>query len=229
MLELRISVRRLLRSPGYVAAAVLSLAIGIAICVAAFSLVDVMVFEDVPGIRDRRNLIRLNWMAQSALFTTPELESLEQLRPPALASIAAQGDRTLPVVLPSGSTALSVALVSAGYFDTLGTQPVIGRLLTAADGTPGAPPSAVVSEDLWRGSFDGAPDAIGRAIVVGGRAFTIVGVVPRRAPGLRLVDLGTQDAMLPQVWVGLSHAANWQTNVRSPWQTVAARLAPGAG
>ena len=70
MSELRISLRRLIRSPGYVAAAVLSLAIGIGICVAAFSLVNVMVFEDVPGIRDRRDLIRINWTTEGGLFTT---------------------------------------------------------------------------------------------------------------------------------------------------------------
>ena len=70
MSELRISLRRLIRSPGYVAAAVLSLAIGIGICMAAFSLVNVMVFEDVPGIRDRRDLIRINWTTEGGLFST---------------------------------------------------------------------------------------------------------------------------------------------------------------
>src|SRR5687767_15687222 len=84
MSELRTSLRRLRRSPGYLAAAVLSLATGTAVCVAAFSLVDVMVFEDVPGIRDRRNLIRINWTTQGGLFTTAELETLEQMHLPAL-------------------------------------------------------------------------------------------------------------------------------------------------
>jgi predicted permease len=229
MSELRISLRRLRRSPGYLAAAVLSLAIGTAVCVAAFSLVDVMVFEDVPGIRDRRNLIRINWTTQGGLFTTAELDTLQQLHPPALASFAAQGDRGLPVLLPSGSTTLAVALVSARFFETLGTRAVVGRLLTAADADPGAPPAAVVADGLWRGPFNGAADIVGRSIVVGGRAFTIVGVMPARAPGLRLVDLGTQDAMLPQVWVGLHHAAGWRAAaVTAPWLTVAARLAPHA-
>ena len=206
---------------------ILSLAIGTAVCVAAFSLVDVMVFEDVPGIRDRRNLIRINWTTQGGLFTTAELDTLQQLHPPALASLAAQGDRGLPVLLPSGSTTLAVALVSARFFETLGTRAVVGRLLTAADADPGAPPAAVVADDLWRGPFNGAADIVGRSIVVGGRTFTIVGVMPARAPGLRLVDLGTQDAMLPQVWVGLHHAAGWRAAaVTSPWLTVAARLAP---
>ncbi len=229
MSELRISLRRLRRSPGYLAAAILSLAIGTAVCVAAFSLVDVMVFEDVPGIRDRRNLIRINWTTQGGLFTTAELDTLQQLHPPALASFAAQGDRGLPVLLPSGSTTLAVALVSARFFETLGTRAVVGRLLTAADADPGAPPAAVLADDLWRGPFNGAADIVGRSIVVGGRPFTIVGVMPARAPGLRLVDLGTQDAMLPQVWVGLHHAAGGRAAaVTSPWLTVAARLAPDA-
>src|SRR5215203_2765500 len=133
MSELRISLRRLRRSPGYIAAAVLSLAIGTAVCVAAFSLVDVMVFEDVPGIRDRRSLVRINWTTDGGRFTTAELDTLEQLRPPALGSLAAQGDISLPVVLPSGPATMTVALVSARFFESLGTQPVAGRLLTTAD------------------------------------------------------------------------------------------------
>jgi len=230
MSEFRISLRRLLRSPGYVAAAVLSLATGIAVCVAAFSLVDAMVFQDVTGIRDRRTLIRINWSTRGGLFSIAEFDFLEQLRPPALAGVAAQEDRTLPVVLPSGPATLTVALVSARFFETLGTRPVTGRLLTAADADRGAPLTAVVAEDLWRDSFDSAPDILGRALVVGGRAFTIVGVVPARAPGLRLVDLGSQDVMLPQVWVGLHDPAAWRKNaVNSPVLTVAARLAPGTG
>ena len=119
--ELRIGFRRLFRSPGYVAAAVLSLATGIAVCAAAFSLVNVMVFRDVAGIRDRRNLIRINWSNQGALFSLAELDVLEQLRPPALASVGAQADRALPVLLPSGPATLTVALVSARFFETLGT------------------------------------------------------------------------------------------------------------
>ena len=229
MSELRISLRRLSHSPGYVAAAVVSLAIGIAVCVAVFSLVDVMVFEDVPGLRDRRNLIRINWTGSGGLFTARELDTLEQLRPPALTTLAAQGDRALPVLLPSGATTLSVALVSPRFFETLGTRPVVGRLLAVADAAPDAPSAAVVADELWRGAFNGAGDIVGRPLVVGGRPFTIVGVAPRRAPGLRLVDLGTQDAMLPQVWVGLEHAAGWRaTAMESPWLSVAGRLAPHA-
>lgn len=90
MSEFRISLRRLLRSPGYLAAAVLSLAAGIAVCVAAFSLVNAMVFQDVTGIRDRRTLMRINWSTRGGLFSIAEFDVLEQLRPPALAGVAAQ-------------------------------------------------------------------------------------------------------------------------------------------
>ena len=128
MSELRISLRRLLRSPGYIAAAVLSLAIGTAVCVAAFSLVNVMVFEDVPGIRDRRNLIRINWTTGGGRFTSAELETLDQLRPPALGSLAAQGDTLFARVAcrpvrPRGGG----AGVGTDSLKRLGTQPVVGQ------------------------------------------------------------------------------------------------------
>ena len=169
MSELRISLRRLLRSPGYITAAVLSLAIGTAVCVAAFSLVNVMVFEDVPGIHDRRSLVRINWTTQGGRFTSAELDALERLRPPALGSLAAQGDRSLPVLLPSGPETLTVALVSAQFFETLGTRAVMGRLLTAVDAAPGAPPAAVVADDLWRRCLQQRP-GYRRTIDRGGRA-----------------------------------------------------------
>jgi hypothetical protein len=122
-----------------------------------------------------------------------------------------------------------VALVSPRFFETVGTQAVRGRLLTASDAASSAPPAAVIAEELWRGPFNSASAGVGGPIVVGGRPFTIVGVAPARTPGLRLVDLGTQDTMLPQVWVGLEHAQGWRANAQtSPWLTVAGRLAPHA-
>ena len=84
MSELRISLRRLSHSPGYVASAVVSLAIGIAVCVAVFSLVNVLVFEDVPGLRDRRNPVRINLAVPIASVMRAALLGLAALDPPSL-------------------------------------------------------------------------------------------------------------------------------------------------
>ena len=90
MTELRVGLRRLRRSPGYMFVVVLSLGMGIAVCVAAFSVTNTVVFKDVTGLRDRRNLIRVNWSNQGGMFPRSEFAALESRPPIAFTSIAAR-------------------------------------------------------------------------------------------------------------------------------------------
>jgi putative ABC transport system permease protein len=229
MSELRISLRRLLHSPGYALAAVVSLGAGISVAVAALSLVNALVFNDVAGIRDRRTLVRLQWTSGDNAFTTAELDALEARTWRAVGPLAAQGDRDLPALLPSGPATLSVAFVSSRFFETLGTTAIAGRLLTPADADAASPPVAVIGERLWRRAFDASPSAIGRPITLAGRLFTVVGVTPIDAPGLRLIDLGMSDAeaAYPQAWLSL-RSAQIRTPDTAPWLSVAGRLTSGA-
>src|SRR4051812_31209683 len=101
MTELRVSLRRLYRSPWYVAAVVASLGVGIAVCVGVLSLVNRIVFEEVIGIRGRPTLIRVNWTGRGSTFGTPEFDAFEPQRPLAFSGLAAHGDSALPVILPT--------------------------------------------------------------------------------------------------------------------------------
>lgn len=225
MSELAWSVRRLRRHPGDVAAVVLSLGVGMALCVAVFSLTNTLVFNSTAGIRDRRTLIRLNWTNRGGPFTRSEFESFESQRPNVYTSVAAQGDLLLPAFLPSGPATISVAFVSRDFFRTLGTQPIRGRLLDGIRSDQAAS-VAVVSEGLWRGAFNGDEGILGRALTIGGRAFTIVGVTPASAPGLRVVDLSSGEHAYPQVWLPLADAVYWKAadDRTRPWLTTAGRL-----
>jgi putative ABC transport system permease protein len=229
MSEIRVSLRRLLRSPGYAVAAVVSLGAGIAVAVAALSLVNALVFNDVAGLRDRRTLVRLQWTGGNNAFTTPELDALETRTWRAFGPLAAQGDRDLPALLPSGPATLSVALVSSRFFETLGTTAIAGRLLMPADADAASPPVVVIGERLWRRAFDASPSIIGQPITIAGRIFTIVGVTPVDAPGLRLIDLGMSDAdaAYPQAWLSL-RGAQIRTSDASPWLSIAGRLTSDA-
>jgi predicted permease len=224
-----LTIRRLRRSPGYVLAVVVSLGVGVAVCVAVFSLINVVVFDEIVGIRDRTSLIRVRWTTHGGPFTTAEFDEFERQLPSRLTSAAAQGERSLPALLPAGPALLTVAFVSARFFDTLGTRAVIGRLLSAADADARAAPVVVIAEELWLGAFNGDRDIVGRTMTIGSRTFTIVGVTPGTAPGLRQVDLGTSDQPLPQLWVNLTHARNWPaTATTGAWLYVAGRLADKA-
>src|SRR6266545_2315497 len=77
------------------------------------------------------------------------------------------------------TTHVPCGVVTDGFFDMLGVQPVVGRMLVAEDFKPGAPPVALISSRLWRGVFGGEADVLGRTVERENAQFTIVGVLPR--------------------------------------------------
>src|SRR5262249_44002221 len=153
-------------------------------------------------------------------------ELIERQPTTAFTSLAAQGDHPLPVVLPSGPAPIPVAFVSGQFFETLGTHPVAGRLLNTSDAPAGAVPVVVISETLWRGAFNGDPAVLGQSLTIGARPFTIVGVTPAGAPGLRVLDVGSSESEYPQAWLPLHNAVYWDATKSSstPWLSLAGRL-----
>ncbi len=186
------------------ATVVVSLGIGMAICGAMFSALNVLMFSDVPGVVDRNGLARIRWAGQSASFTAAEFEALATAAAGETDGLAAQGERIVPVVVRGEAASTRAAFVSPMLFDTLGTRPVRGRLLTRADAQPGAEPAAVIAESLWRRVFDGDPGAIGRSLTIRGRPVVVVGVAPPGFGGLRL-DMGDGPESAP----GGVAAARW--------------------
>ena len=179
MADLKLSLRTLRRTPGYTLAVVLTLALGIAATTGVFSVLRSVVLAPLPyapvdraviiAERDSAANIRLasyptfeDWRAGSEVFA-------------GLAFV-----RGLGTVMKTGTGAerLVGAFVSAEFFDTLPEEAAVGRTLGPGDFAPGAPGAVVLSHRLWRRRFGGAPSAVGRAIVLGDRSYTIVGVMP---------------------------------------------------
>jgi len=222
--------RHLRRSPAHVLVVTLSLGIGMAVSVAAFSVTDTLVFRDLPGIADRAGLIRVRWTPGLEFISEEDFEVLEHETGGLFSMFAADGHRTVPVLLPPGAVTLPAAYVSAGYFEALGTAPVRGRLLTRADNRGDAAPVALIGERLWRDSFEASDDVVGRTVTIAGRPVTIVGVTPAGFPGLRPRDIGHRADTYPQIWQPLRHAMESSRAPRSrPWLYVAGRARPGAG
>src|SRR4051794_26497046 len=126
MSDLRATLRQLRQSPAHIAACLLSLAVGMAICVTVFSVVNTMVFEAMPGVRDRQHLVHIFWNNSnndnSGQFTNSEFAAFDAAASSTFDSIAAEGIRVLPLALPSGPASKPVAFASARYFETLGTR-----------------------------------------------------------------------------------------------------------
>jgi putative ABC transport system permease protein len=87
------------------------------------------------------------------------------------------------ITAPGEPFTVSYSSVSSAFFDTLGVRPLLGRSFTAADDTPGAPGTVILSEDLWRRRFSADPEVVGKTITVGegaaARPFEIIGVTDR--------------------------------------------------
>ena len=73
---------------------------------------------------------------------------------------------------------LGAAVVTGDFFQVVGAEAQIGRLLAPADDKPGAPRAVVLSHRFWQSRFEGKPDILGQAMVLDGDPYTVVGVLP---------------------------------------------------
>jgi len=236
--DLTQSLRRLGRSPWYAATVIVCLGTGLAATTSALSMVNTLLFGALPGIEARETLSRVylrgqyppNLASRSRTMNISSLGSarFDELRThgPAVAALAGQRMHTFVVRVGGDTVNLPGSFVSGDYFRALGTQPVAGRLLAAADEDANAP--VLVVSDRFRQTYFGARDALGAVITVGGHDMQIVGVAPARFAGYRLSGLA-DGWVAPQIWLPLSYARGWP-GLRDSEQAidVAVRHAPGA-
>jgi predicted permease len=178
--DLRHAIRMFQRSRGLVAAAIVSLAIGIGANTAIFSIVDRLMFATLP-VHDPAWLVVLR--GAPAVNVTYGL--FERLRDDASAAAAVaaivHSDR-YNVAAPTNSASDSdeastrLAMVSGSYFTMLGVTPANGRLLNANDDAPGARRVVVLSDSYWQSRFQGSLAVLGTTLTFGGDAYEIVGV-----------------------------------------------------
>jgi predicted permease len=186
--DLRFAVRRLRRSPGFALMATLTLALGIGVNTAIFSLVDAVLVRELPYQQPDR----LVW----AWSVRPENEGPFNIadfieyrdRNRSLASIAAYADTTAILTGVGDPIRLRGMRASANLFQTLGASPLLGRTLEPRDDRGEASPVVVITEAMWRERLGGAPDVIGRKLVLNGSPYEVVGVLrptflfPRSTP-----------------------------------------------
>ena len=186
--DLRYAVRTLVRTPGWTAMAVLTLALGTGANAAVFSFVDALLFKPAPGVRPARPLMAVYTSDfSSGPYGTTSYPDYLSLRNEAgtFATLAAFNDAaTATLRVGADLERVRVARVSGEYFEALGVRPAHGRMLGVADVQPSAPPAAVIGHALWRRTFSGAPTAIGQTVKLNDRVFTIVGVAPPRFAGI---------------------------------------------
>ena len=212
--DMAFGLRLLVRKPGFTAAALLSLILGIGLNTAVFTLLDAVFLRPLP-VEDPASLVsvfasRRNDAGEVTLISHSHLNYLDlQERSRSLSGLAIY--QWWPMNLSGGSEPLRATgmFASASYFQVLGLQPARGRFfLPEEDETPGTHPVVVLSHGCWTRIFGAEPGIVGRTVRVNGRAMTVVGVAPRGFKGTDItveVDFWLPVMMYPELGV----AAEW--------------------
>jgi len=189
-LDLRYGFRRLIKTPGFTAVAVLTLALGIGANNAIFTVVNSILLHPLD-VDHPETLVSLNTYdtkqggAANEIPGTSE-PNFEDYRTQNTTLAGLVGVQGAGLTLGSGGEPEPVfgQLVSGNYFDVLGVPAMIGRTLTQEeDRVEGASPVCVMSYSLWQRRFAGDRNLVGKNIDLNGQKFTVVGVMPPRFKG----------------------------------------------
>ncbi len=174
-MDVRYALRGIRRAPLFSASVAATIGLGLGVLCSALTILNAYVLRPID-LPDPHALYALSWDTATVQFHGFGLSDFE----------AASQSRTSPFALTAGMNALVMKdgvplqgmLVSGSYFNVLGTQPVLGRLLTPGDATtPGGNPVAVLSEHTWRSRFGADPGIVGKQIELGRQSFEVVGVI----------------------------------------------------
>ncbi|PYU79623.1 MAG: hypothetical protein DMG50_23310 [Acidobacteria bacterium] len=203
--DLRYGLRMLRKNPGFTATAVLSLALGIGANTAIFSLMDALMLRWLP-VRDPQNLVLLK------MRSDPRGNPFESFSYPIVRALAEQRDIFEGAagfsgwIFNAGSlgsiVAVQGAVVTGAYYETLGLNPAMGRLLTEEDDQLGTPLVAVISYGYWERQFARDTGVVGQTFRLNGVPVEIVGVSPRGFEGSNvgsIADITMAVAAVPRV------------------------------
>jgi predicted permease len=231
--DLRFSARSFLRTPAFTATAVLSLMLGIGATTAIYSLVDQVLLHALP-IRHPQQLVLIDWRGDQVasgfgswnLMSYPLCRDLDEQRQ-FFDGVFCRALTTADLSAGRDYRPATVEIVSGNYFSVLGVAPAVGQVLASDDArAEGANPVAVLSYDFWKTQFGGAPDAVGRKVLVNRHPFTIIGVA---APSFRGIDVGD----VPALWIPASMSGQAIPGFkdlrdrRTRWMQVLGRLNEG--
>lgn len=190
MNDLRFAFRQLRKSPGFTVIAVLTLALGIGANSAIFSVVNHVLLRPLPYPQPDR-LVSLNEVG-NGVDTSIALPDYVDWRKDSKSfdhlAIARLESRNLSGIPGREPERISVAYVTANFFNVIGLLPQIGRTFTEDEDKPGAPSLAVISDRLWDRLFHRDPKVVGQPMNFHGQAITVIGVMPREMDSPHNVD-----------------------------------------
>ncbi|QSQ17434.1 ABC transporter permease [Myxococcus landrumensis] len=223
--DLRYGTRILVRSPGFTAAILLTLALGIGANTAIFSVIHGVLLRPLPYAEGER-LIHLEQPVarvelENAGFSPPELEDYRQ-RLTRIQGLVEYHSMPFNIVGHGEPRRVQTAVVSSGFFDTLGVRPLLGRTFLPEEEKPGAAPVLILSHAYWQGAYGADPAIVGKTFTMNGRTHTVIGVLPP-VPQYPAEN----DVYMPVSACPFRSAEDWTHTRTSRGLTVLGRLAPG--
>jgi predicted permease len=195
--DLKYAARVLLKSPGFVLIAVLTLALGIGANTALFSVVNGVLLRPLPFPRPNELVVLSEKTANfdSSSISYPNFLDWQRSNS-SFASLAAYRSDDFSITGSGEAERVRVGMISAGFFEILGVSPTRGRLFTADEDHLSAAPVVVISAGLWQRKFGSAPDIVGKRITMNGDGYTVIGVVPVSFQ-LESTNFGIKDVFVP--------------------------------
>ena len=219
--DLRYGLRTLRKSPGFAVLSVLTLALGIGANTAVFSMVNALLLHPYQ-FHDLDRLVRV-WEYRGvdegfdsryvAAGDAEDLRGNNQV----FETMTKYGWRNFSLNKEGNAEAILGARVAANFFDLLGAAPAAGRVFAPAEERPGFDGVAVVGHGLWQRQFGGDPQLIGKTVLLNGRSYTVVGIMPK-------------DFSFPvpvEIWVPLALTPEEKADRGQLSLQVLARLKPG--
>lgn len=220
--DVRLALRGMRKSPGFSAAVIVTLALGVGATTAVFSVLEGVILRPLPFAEPDR--LAVVWQNDRATGTLRENASTADYydyldRSRTFEDLAIHG-RGTAVLLRDGAPPLQLdaAVVSRNLLDVLRLEPAVGRGFTAVEDQPDGPDVIMLTDRVWRDVFGAAPDIVGTSITIDERPHEVVGVLP---PGIHF-PAGETD-----VWLPIKQSRAIATRP-THWVRVVGRLTEGA-
>ena len=170
--DVRYAIRTLRKSPGFTTSAVLTLALGIGANTAIFTVINSVLLNPLP-YSDPQELVTMK--------QNDSLLNLKDIQRDNHSFVAGGGINTMPMDFTGGPEPVQIrgGLVDAGFLQTMGVRPMLGRLIDASEDVKGGPRNVVVSYGFWKNFLHGDPQVLGKNIMLSGNSYSVIGVTPR--------------------------------------------------
>ena len=212
--DLRFALRQMLRSPGFALTAVLILALGIAANVVVLGVLQALILRpiDVPNAERVMTLAHKNHTYP--FFSYPEVRDVRDGNS-VFSAVAAMMIQNFGLEANGATRPIWGCEVSGQYFEVVGIQPFLGRLLQRSDDDhPGASQAAVLSWSAWKSDFGADPNIVGKTVRLNKQPYTIVGVTPEGFYGTE--KMGTLDIFVPMANEASLDGVDWLESRREP-------------